>query len=151
MPQMHTEFENALIDQLKAIDGIKVVRRYLGEMQSPNSAAIKDGDLPLALVDFMEDREIESGVNSTWNIYILSVAYGKAARDKSVGDLLTIREAMRKKLKKQSVAKSGMIVLESFRKLYDAASDKGYLTVYSQKLSVAFYDDDPVDIDLNLE
>jgi hypothetical protein len=148
---MHQAFEIELIEALKSIEGISQSRRYAGEMQNPESAEIKDSDLPLALVDFIEDKEVESGVNSSWNIYLLSVAYGKNAKDKNNADLLLIRERMRKTLKKSTLGVSSAINLNSFRKLFDAKSDKGYLTVYMQTLSVFFYDGEPIDADKNLE
>lgn len=146
-------FENGLVALLGTVNGVRSARRYLGELEKPEAAAIADGDLPLVLVDYVEDRDTDTGLEAKWNLYLVHVAYGKHQdlRAKTSHDLLAVRENIRRALKKRSIAASGPIAASSMKKLFDAAGSKGYLSVYAQTLTVALYDNEPLPADQNLE
>lgn len=150
---MHQAFETGLISDIKAVEGVEESRRYAGELDNPKEAKIADGDIPLVLVDFVEDDPIAGGVRAKWNLYIVHIAYSKsdAVRSATAYDLLDLRKNIRRSLKKKSIATSGPIKMKKMRKLFDARAAKGYLTCYVQTIEVDLLDSDPLPADANLE
>jgi len=113
------------------------VRRYYGELSAPTHPVLADGELPLVLVDFVGDKALSpSQVQLTFNLYIAHVSLSKnrhtrQAKEEEVLELLNIID---KEVSLALVEESTLVQLGSLKKIFDAKSDKGYLTIYMRQL-----------------
>ena len=128
------EFEIELIKKLNTICLTKI---YFGELENPAEAKFINIKLPLIFVDFVGDAP--NGVFKSkifFNLYIVNLAYSKSGKINSKNELMELIKKINKTISGITLAKSNYIVLGNLTKLYDAKSNKGYLTLYRRALSV---------------
>lgn len=126
--------QEAIIEAIKAIGNI-TVRRYYGELSDPTKPLIKDNELPLILVDYTGDEPNASEVAINFNIYTIHITQSsniinRQIKHEEVLQLLkSIDRALALSLNGEAIVKLGR-----GRKIFDAVSTKGYMTIWMRQL-----------------
>ncbi len=134
---MPIKTQQSIIEAIQAIGDDISVRRYYGELSDPTRPQLSDGELPLILVDFVGDKPLSpSEVQLTFNLYIAHVSMGKnrATRQKKHEEVLLLLGQIDKNVSLSLTDDSSLMQLGSLKKIFDAKSDKGYLTIYMRQL-----------------
>lgn len=133
---MPTGVQNEIIEAISEIDDL-TVREYLGELIDPSRPQIKDGELPMVLIDYIGDEPIngQSEVRLIFNLYIIHVTQSSAPanRQKSNQSALVLLSLIDKSISLET-KELALITLGRCKKIFDAASTKGYLSVYMRTL-----------------
>lgn len=112
-------------------------RRYYGELSSPKEPKLKEGELPLVLVDFIGDKPKDAGrVTLMFNIYIVHVSYSANVhtRAKKHQEVLALIQCVDRTL--SLPFETSIVVLKNLKKIYDGISNKGYLTVFMRQIEL---------------
>ena len=134
---MPIKTQEDIINAIASIDPDISVRRYYGELSEPARPMLKDGELPLILVDFVGDKSLSvSEVQLSFNLYIAHVSLSKNrdTRQKKHEEVLELLHLIDKSVSLHLADRSSLIQLGSLKKIFDAKSDKGYLTIYMRQL-----------------
>ncbi len=134
---MPIQTQEDIIDAIAGIDTNISVRRYYGELSDPARPVLGDGELPLVLVDFVGDKARSvSEVQLTFNLYIshVSLSKNRDTRQKKHEEVLELLHLIDKHVSLHLADRSSLLQLGSLKKIFDAKSDKGYLTVYMRQL-----------------
>jgi len=126
-----------IIDAIQSIGEDISVRRYYGELSTPSQPLLSDGELPLILVDFVGDKPLSiSEVQLTFNLYIAHVSLSKNrhTRQKKHEEVLILLNQIDKSLSLALTDNTSLLLLGSLKKIFDAKSDKGYLTIYMRQI-----------------
>ena len=137
---MPLKTQQAIIEQIQSIGEDLSVRRYYGELSHPEKPQLADGELPLILVDFVGDKpDGIDGVTLTFNLYIAHVAFSinRHTRQKKHEEVLMLLSQIDHAASLALSSGAGLIRLGSLKKIFDARSDKGYLTIYMRQLHVS--------------
>lgn len=135
---MPLKIQEEIIEHIKGIGDI-FVRRYFGELSVPKKPALPDGELPLVLVDYVGDKPLSvSEVQHTFNLYIAHVSLSKNQdnRKRKHEEVLELIKLVDQALSLKLNTDASLVSLGSLKKIYDAKSDKGYLTVFMRQLHV---------------
>jgi len=129
-------FQDALIAYLNEIVN---TRAYLGELSTPEKPVLARSDLPVVLVDFVGDSYISPLERVLeFNLYIVHMSWSKnrAYRDRNEKSVLALCEQTDRHIHLVRLAGCEEIRLQRLQKIYDAASDAGYLCVYMRTIKV---------------
>lgn len=129
--------QDAIIDRIKEIGDVSV-ERYWGELSNPQDPQLPDGKLPLVLVDYIGDTpKSVTNMNYNFNLYIVHVGLSKNAdtRKKKNEEVLLLLKLVDKQISLATI-NGGIAKLGTSKKIFDARSRKGYLTIYLRKVSI---------------
>lgn len=130
--------QDAIIEAIQEIGDVNV-DRYYGELSNPSRPQLADGKLPLVLVDFVGDKPLgQTEVQMTYNLYVAHVSLSKNpnTRTKKHEEVLLLIDLVDKAVSLTLAEDAALIRLGSLKKIFDAKSDKGYLSVYMRQLHV---------------
>lgn len=135
---MLREFEQELIELLKDFGA----RVYLGEFEDTQKIASCINGLEASVfVDFEGEsyKDLENKVG-TWKLYILTHTSSKAPahRINAKHKLFDTLEQIDSVLKNAELDNGFRIELKDLKKVYEGASDHGYLSIYSRTLQSGF-------------
>jgi len=133
---MIAKVQEDIIKRVLALGDISC-RRYFGELSSPKEPKLKDGELPLVLVDFIGDKPKDAGrVTLIFNLYIVHVSYSSNlhTRAKKHQEVLGLVEIVDRELSLPFGV--SVVTLKNLKKIYDGISSKGYLTVYMRQIEL---------------
>lgn len=134
---MPIKTQQSIIDAIQEIGEDISVRRYYGELSDPVKPKLSDGELPLILVDFIGDKPLSvSEVQLNYNLYIAHVSMGKnrTTRQKKQEEVLLLLNQIDQNISLALTHDGGIVQLGSLKKIYDAKSDKGYLTIWMRQV-----------------
>jgi hypothetical protein len=129
--------QNSIVDAIAQIGGV-TCRRYYGELSDPERPLLANGELPLVLVDFVGDTP--EGMQETefqFNLYIAHLSLSKhlAARAQKHDDALDRLDRLDRALILLDLD-PGILRLGRLKKIYDARSEKGYLSIFMRQVHV---------------
>ncbi len=133
---MIAKVQESIIKRVLALGDI-TCRRYYGELSNPKEPKLKEGELPLVLVDFVGDKPKDTGrVSLMFNIYIVHVSYSvnPHTRAKKHQEVLELMEVVDREL--SLPFDTSIVVLKNLKKIYDGISNKGYLTVFMRQIEL---------------
>jgi len=133
---MVAKVQEEMIQRILSLGDI-TCRRYYGELSTPKEPQLKEGELPLVLVDFIGDRPKDPGrVTLIFNIYIVHVSYSLNlhTRAKKHQEVLTLMQTVDTTL--SLPFGTSVVVLKNLKKIYDGLSNKGYLTVFMRQVEL---------------
>ena len=128
------ETERKLIETLGSVANC---RRYYGELGDMEEPYLKDGELPLILVDFIGDM-VDEGRELIFHIYFIHLTPSKSAREQKFKEAISLIEAADKEIVNMRI--EGTTRLKRLRKIFDAATKKGYLSVFTREVGITLYD-----------
>jgi len=138
---MLAEFEESLKIELERVATTFI---YKGEFNSLKESRINKRDLPCIYLDFVKDTPTKTGTKEVfYNLYICHLSFSKnpEIQIKNRTELTTLLEQVDHVLEHTSPGGSDPIQLSTGRKLYDAASPQGYLTVFCREISAVLHSD----------
>ena len=148
---MIAKVQEKIIERVVALGDI-TCRRYFGELSTAKEPKLKEGELPLVLVDFVGDKPKDSGrVTLIFNLYVVHVSYSSSphTRAKKQQEVLELVEVVDREL--SLPFGTSIVTLKNLKKIYDGISNKGYLTVYMRQIELTHnrsYNDVQVNINL---
>ena len=134
---MPIQTQQDIITAIQSIGDDISVRRYYGELSDPTRPQLTDGELPLVLVDFVGDKALSvSEVQLSFNLYIAHVSLSKnrATKQKKHEEVLELLHRIDKNVSLKLVDDGSLVRLGALKKIFDAKSDKGYLTIYMRQV-----------------
>jgi len=129
-------FQDALIEHLQSIVN---AREYFGELSTPEKPMLTKSDLPVVLVDFTGDRYVSPMQKENYfNLYVVHMTYSKNRKYRSDNEksLLELMTQIDRHINLKQMEGFEEIRLDRLQKIYDAASDAGYLCVYMRSIRV---------------
>jgi hypothetical protein len=134
---MYKKYQDELIKLLKDnLEGVGV-KEYFGELDNPNEGKFLTNSIPCIYVDFVGD-DTTNGIyhNLYFSLYLLNISFSKNEinKAKSKEDVLTLLADLYECIAYKKVIDSKPIILKKLRKIFDSATNKGYLTVYTKEL-----------------
>jgi len=129
--------QSSIIEKIGELGQIKV-RRYYGELGDPEHPVLASGELPLVLVDFVGDDP--KGLQETdlqFNLYIshLSLSKHLDARAQRHDEALDLLDRIDRAILLLDLDE-GILRLGRLKKIYDARSEKGYLSIFMRQVYV---------------
>jgi len=134
---MIARVQEEMISRVLALGDI-TCRRYYGELSNAKEPKLKEGELPLVLIDFIGDKPKDAGrVVLMFNIYIVHVSYSSNihTRAKKHQEVLGLVEIVDREL--SLPFDTSIVTLKNLKKIYDGISSKGYLTVFMRQIELA--------------
>lgn len=129
---MPLDIRDAIIQEIEKIEGI-TVKNYLGELSDPQKPQIKDTEIPLVLIDYIGDDPAsgQNEVKHMFNLYIVHVTLSANPKNRDINskDVLTLLKSLDEAVS-LTIKNEAIITLGRLRKIFDAASTKGYLSIY---------------------
>lgn len=113
----------------------KKVRSYFGELSSYDEPMLQGDELPIILVDFKGEKELSITTELSFNIYIVNISFSKnkTTREQEIYKLYTLLEEINQELFKSN---SHVIKVHQTKKIFDAKTDRGYLTIFTKDISL---------------
>jgi len=124
---------NHIVETLSAIGGVSV-DRYYGQLSDPKDPDIQKEELPKILVDFVGDEREGSNRALYFNLYFVHIAYSanESYRQQTNATISKMMEEVEKRLDKVT---RFFVRTNRSRKLFDAAIDEGYLSLFSRSIT----------------
>lgn len=112
--------------------------KYFGELSNPSLVKIDINKLPLIYIDYVGNKPINP-VKKEHNfcLYIAHISFSKnpTTRTSKHYELYDVLEKLNQTLNLKSFNQSEPIKMGKTQKIYDQATEKGYLTVFKQDFS----------------
>lgn len=129
-------FETKVIEALKNID--INCSKYFGEFSNPQKVNIDLNNTPIVFIDYVGSKP-NGRIKEKHEFYLyiahLSFSQNKINRANKQYELYDLLDAIKKALNLKTFNNSEPITWGSKSKIFDAATDKGYLTVFNQSIS----------------
>ena len=129
-------FEQEVIQVLKDQD--IHTKKYFGEFSNPQNIQVNLNDLPLIYLDYTgSEPEGRIKEEHTFYLYIAHISYSKneVTRSNKHYELYELFDKIKKTINLKSFENSDPIRWGKKTKIYDAVTDKGYLTVFTQSFT----------------
>ncbi len=132
-------FETAVIEALNNID--ITCSKYFGEFSNPQTVSLDLNHTPIVFIDYVGSKPI-GRVKEKHEFYLyiahLSYSQNKINRSAKQYELYDLLADIKKALNLKTFNNSEPITWGTKSKIFDAATDKGYLTVFNQSFSAEF-------------
>ena len=133
------DFEALIIEVLNS-QGINC-SKYFGLFSNPQKVSIDLNNTPIVFIDYVGSKP-KDRIKETHEFYLyiahLSYSQNKINRATKQYELYDLLSNIKKALNLKTFNNSEPITWGSKSKIFDSATDKGYLTVFNQSFSAEF-------------
>ena len=135
---MYQKYISSIISTINTYTSANAME-YFGELENPNEGKFLKGSLPVVYIDFIEDDTSKPRtIDIELALYIVHISYSKNQKirtniKKEIHDLL---KEIYKSLAFKTVEDSQPIQLRKLKKIYDASTAGGYVTIYKKDISI---------------
>jgi hypothetical protein len=125
------EVRNSIIEALSPLD--ITVKKYLGELSTSKEPELLQNELPIIFVDFKGDVADGFLRKLKFNLYFVHITFSSNSkyREKTSQELEEILQRSEELLYKVNNID---ITTKSSKKIFDAKTDRGYLTIFSRDI-----------------
>lgn len=133
---MIKNFEDRVID---ALNGKEILtNKYFGEFSNPENVQVDLNSLPAVYVDYTgsnPDGRIKE--EHTFHLYIAHLSYSNNRKNRALkhDEIYDLFEDIKQALNLKSFEGSDPVKWGAKNKIFDAVTDKGYLTVFTQSFT----------------
>ena len=113
----------------------KDVRGYFGELSSYDEPLLQADELPIILIDFKGEKELNITTELSFNIYVVNISFSKNQniRGQEIYKLYELLEQIDKAL---FDSQEHSIKVHQTKKIFDAKTQKGYLTIFAKDITL---------------
>ncbi|NOQ31513.1 MAG: hypothetical protein GQ570_10350 [Helicobacteraceae bacterium] len=135
---MYQKYQDGLINAINAITTVAIkAEQYFGELEKPQEGNFLKGSLPIIYIDFIQDDTSKpTTIDIEFSLYIVHIAYSKnkATRITARTEIHELLKAVYKQLAFKPIEDSEPIEFKKLRKIYDASTAGGYVTIYQKEI-----------------